>query len=417
MATYSYSQISTYLTCPMKYKFEKIDNIKPVWEENLPMMLGSCVHDSLEYLYKSASKLQVPTQDQLINHFQKERTQAMKAMKSNHDTLFGQSKITDNEAEPFRNRWEHYLSEFYTSKYPFNQYKLLDTEKVITFKLDENIYFTGKIDRVDLNGPSIIINDYKTNTKILPDESDKVKEQINLYGLGMKELYASKINTVKWVAHYLHFNQSYEREIDNQICEQIREKYLTIAHEIETKKKQFALGDKDAFPCSVGSQCDYCPFKQICPARKHEYMEDETILNAQWNNSQFLSDHQSLHQLIDKYKETKDQIKTLEEMLDMYKEMLVTYATSRNLKRLFSPHNTLQIMSRSTASFTLDDHIQIEDKLKQLGVYDQLLSVNTHKLMALLKSWEKTIKDFDGLVQVKVTNYISKATNKNKEND
>jgi RecB family exonuclease len=199
---------------------------------------------------------------------------------------------------------------------------------MIHFKLEGDIYFTGKIDRVDLDGRSLIIHDYKTNTKLLPDESDKVAEQINLYGLGMKELYASKVDSVRGAAHYLHFDRSYEREIDNQKLQAVKSKYLNLAREIESKKKQFALGDHDAFPCITGTHCNYCPFRQLCPARKHEYMGDEELSTSNQELST-IEDHLTLHQLIDKYKETKDEIKTLEDMLDMYKEMLVNYAVSR----------------------------------------------------------------------------------------
>jgi hypothetical protein len=104
MATYSFSQISTYLTCPMKYKFEKVDGIKPIWEENLPMMLGTCVHDTLEYLYKQVSKFIIPTQDQIISYFQTIREKAIRSLKANHNTLFGTIKITDGEIEQFQLR-------------------------------------------------------------------------------------------------------------------------------------------------------------------------------------------------------------------------------------------------------------------------------------------------------------------------
>jgi hypothetical protein len=38
----------------MKYKFEKIDDMKPAFEENLHLMLGNAVHETLEEVYKKA---------------------------------------------------------------------------------------------------------------------------------------------------------------------------------------------------------------------------------------------------------------------------------------------------------------------------------------------------------------------------
>jgi len=67
---YSFSQLQTYKQCPLKYRFEKIDNIKPeIPSESLNLILGSCVHSVLEELYKKVSDLVVPEKSKSLSFF------------------------------------------------------------------------------------------------------------------------------------------------------------------------------------------------------------------------------------------------------------------------------------------------------------------------------------------------------------
>jgi RecB family exonuclease len=60
---------------------------------------------------------------------------------------------------------------------------IVATEASIVFDLDEQKKFRGFIDRLDKEGDTFIINDYKTN-KHLPSESKEgYIDQLTLYGL------------------------------------------------------------------------------------------------------------------------------------------------------------------------------------------------------------------------------------------
>ena len=51
MQTYSYSKVSCFEQCPLKFKFQYIDKIKTEIEQTVEAFLGSLVHEALEKLY------------------------------------------------------------------------------------------------------------------------------------------------------------------------------------------------------------------------------------------------------------------------------------------------------------------------------------------------------------------------------
>ena len=48
---YSHSRISTFETCPLKFKLRYLDKIEPL-RGNIEAFMGSRVHDTLEKLYR-----------------------------------------------------------------------------------------------------------------------------------------------------------------------------------------------------------------------------------------------------------------------------------------------------------------------------------------------------------------------------
>ena len=69
MPVYSFSQVQTYLQCPLKYKFRYVDKIVPEYEENLHLILGTEVHAALEWLYNQVNNFNVPSFEELENFF------------------------------------------------------------------------------------------------------------------------------------------------------------------------------------------------------------------------------------------------------------------------------------------------------------------------------------------------------------
>lgn len=357
MARYSFSQISSYQTCPMKYKFEKVDGIKPLFETNLYLIRGTACHRALEWLYQQISLMKTPSREDFLDQYTQEWNQHITKLQEGRKSE-GKPLESDQTLEEMYEAGLRYVERYWEQYTPFQETGVVfETEKNVSFDLGDEIYFTGKIDRIDMIDDTLVINDYKTNKKILDDEHDKIAEQINLYGYGMLDLYRSKFQKVRGRVYYLHFNKAFDREITPEIIQSVKEKYLALSKEIEQAKKLFAKGDTTAFPTKVGLHCESCPFKHMCPAWVHQTMEDERIEAM---------DGQSVRQLIDKYKQADDQMKILEEKKKFYKELLVAYAKNHQLKVLFSSEYKALIATRKTLGYEAEQEQQLEKLLKEL---------------------------------------------------
>jgi len=50
-----------------------------------------------------------------------------------------------------------------------------------------------------------VINDYKTNKNLPPENDHKYQEQLNLYALGVQQKYGKYFKKMKARLHFLHF--------------------------------------------------------------------------------------------------------------------------------------------------------------------------------------------------------------------
>lgn len=66
--TVSVSQLTLYLTCSLKYRFQYIDRL-PRLIRSAPLALGSSMHAALEWLHKERKAGRQPTLDQLLRVF------------------------------------------------------------------------------------------------------------------------------------------------------------------------------------------------------------------------------------------------------------------------------------------------------------------------------------------------------------
>jgi RecB family exonuclease len=389
----------------MKYKFEKIDDMKPAFEENLHLMLGNAVHETLEEVYKKAWVFITMNEDETVEYYNTNWLDKVRQLKEKNPI-----KYKDDEISTFYARGKTYIEQYYSKHHPFNQGKLFATEQTIHFDLSEKIWFTGKIDRLDMDGDNIIINDYKTNTKISPDTKDKVKEQIDLYGFAIKQQYASKVKKVFWRVYYLHFDTFYEWEITDELVQKVQTQYLEVVQEIEAKKKLYKKWNESIFETKTGTHCQYCPFMPLCPARRHQYMKDEHLAIP-------IDDADSIKTLLDKYKKVWDEIAALEAKKELYKEFLVKYAQDNNLKKIFSDHYKANVISRDSYAIDEDEEDELMLALQEDDVYQDLLSFDKNKFTKAIKQGKVDFDKYEDKLEYKKTTYLSRVSEKKKDEE
>ncbi len=237
----SYTQIEKYETCPLSYRFKyefKIPVKTPV-----QMALGSVIHGALETFFKALQRDEHPTKQDLLRwyetYFTSERLQNSLLTDTHH--ALGLERLS-----------------LYHDSIAKTAVAPLEVEKDFVIRLGEHT-IRGKIDRVDRVGSKVRIVDYKTGKAKSNDRAEDQKFaqeslQFSIYALAAKEVFG-------WDVESLVFDYVYERtqlstsRSDDQIAV-VKEKILNLASQIQNHH----------FPANPGFHCEWCEYKEICPA-------------------------------------------------------------------------------------------------------------------------------------------------------
>ena len=196
MSIYSFSQISVYQQCPKKYQYQYVDKLEKEFKSSPDLILWTSVHWVLERLYQQVNIFKVPNKEEVLNKFHELWDFWIQEAEDN--LLYK----WDQKAEDYIRRWEHYINEYYDTYYPFSWIKVIWTEIKLYFSLnldninDSNFYWI--IDRLDKYwDDTFVINDYKTNKNLPPEDKDWYREQLTLYGLWIKQKYWKYLNLIR----------------------------------------------------------------------------------------------------------------------------------------------------------------------------------------------------------------------------
>jgi putative RecB family exonuclease len=268
MAIYSHSKLSTFEQCKYKYKLKYIDKIKPDIEKSIEAHLGTCVHNTLEWLYKEVLNKKIPELDEVIekytNLWQKDYKETFLIVKK------------EFKPEDYFNKGIKFLVDYYLKHKPF-QDGTIEMEKKIWVKLhpNSNHRIIGFIDRLvyDKEKNRYEIHDYKTANSLPNKTKFEEDRQLALYSLGIKQIYGyDKEVVLTW--HYLNYNMQIYSKRTNEDLEKLRQETLKLIHEIEETVN---------FPTNKSILCDWCEYKNMCKAfgnqLPEQYREKQTYLD------------------------------------------------------------------------------------------------------------------------------------------
>ncbi|HCT86123.1 MAG TPA: hypothetical protein DF296_13110 [Candidatus Margulisbacteria bacterium] len=242
----SFSQISIYDTCPLKYKYRYIDKI-PVFDEfdNYSMhfqgdelgldamYLGDILHKLIQlYHYRKRKDLHV---DEI---FLADKLKKAILHKKKPDSLILKGKeILDN-----------YL------RSPLAARNTMEEEKPFTIwfaNKEFDVMLKGKIDRIDTLDDHIQIIDYKTNVRI---EKDKFRKQLAIYKIALQELYAPE-KIIKTSLYFLRSSKEIDLNYSDNELDAVKREILSTASNIYQNK----------FSKSPKAYCKVCEFSMFCP--------------------------------------------------------------------------------------------------------------------------------------------------------
>lgn len=239
------SSINTFLQCPLKFKFSKIDGI--LEPPTVHTLLGNFVHDILENLYR------LPPDERTID--------AAKSLARDlwHSKYEVETKSIRVAGQDFRWKAWWCVENLWKIEDPSLQsFEGIESE---VFGQVDGVTIKGFIDRfARLDDGSIVIQDYKTGKVPNVNYLDDKFFQLFIYAVMLRELevgIASKISLI-----YLAAPKVFTWEVTE---ENINKTINTITN---TKKQIDVFCKQESFPAKTSGLCNFCFFKSSCPAWK-----------------------------------------------------------------------------------------------------------------------------------------------------
>jgi len=380
MTTYSYSRISTFETCPLKFKFQYIDRIKTD-DKGIEAFMGSRVHDSMEKLYNEL-KFKVLSLEEVLTFYGD-------IWEKNFD-----DKVVivrkDRTAEDYKNCGRKCVEEYYKRYHPFDQGKVIGNEVPVKVALDaEGKYqMQGYIDRLVQNPDgSYEIHDYKTNSR-LPEQKDMDEDrQLALYHIGISQKW-DDVNKVELVWHYVVFDKEIRSRRNGDQLEELKQEYIRLIDEIESTEK---------YEPKVSSLCGWCSYQEICPTTKHPKKMEELPVNEYKKDPgvKLVKQYAKFEQ---EKGEFKTKIKEIECEQDKIKEAAIEFAGKEKISVIDGPDAVLKIdIKEELKGPTKTRDPEQTEKLKQLLIkenkLEEVASVSNSDLIKKIirKEWPENI--------------------------
>ena len=235
----SATDIDTYRTCPLKYKFARVFRIPQ--EPTLHQRFGILVHQVLERYHSSPSNSTVPG--------------GLPELLGLLETGWRRGGFGDSEEErQLRGKAAAALTRYH-ERFRDEQAQPVWFERQFTFKLGPHL-LRGRVDRVDLlpDGEYELI-DYKTGR---PKTAAQLAEdvQLSLYAVGAREAW--RLEASRQAYYYLLDDQKVEVPADDgSRAEWVQEVAMEVAEGILSQGFE---------PTPSFSACSMCDYRLVCPA-------------------------------------------------------------------------------------------------------------------------------------------------------
>lgn len=204
--TFSFSQISQFINCPLDYKYRYY--LRLPLRGNHHLSFGSTIHSVLQkYLEHYQRDLQAPQPDLFRN-----KAKAALPPEQLLYELYDKEWIDDwyeskEQKEEYRSRGKNILQSFYRRTQEFPAQPVL-IEQPFNLKLGPagEYQFKGKIDRADRGEKGLVIIDYKTSEKILKKPAGNDLDQLLIYQWAAEDFFHMPVQSMEY--WYLHPNQT-----------------------------------------------------------------------------------------------------------------------------------------------------------------------------------------------------------------
>ncbi len=236
----SFSQVNTYDTCPLQYRYRYIQRIPA--PPAAAAVFGDTIHRTLRDFYQVALDGKKPTKKDLLAILEKNWNDEGYASKVHEKRMKKEAK--------------RMLRKFYDKSYdPDRLPKFLEQQFMI--KAKKGLRIGGRIDRIDETKSGMEIIDYKTG-KVMDQKTLDKSLQMSVYALAATDPGVLKQNPEDVILSFYFLDKG-----EKKSTQRTKEQLLKAKKEIIEKAKEI---EKSQFEPRPGVWCDFCEYRLICEA-------------------------------------------------------------------------------------------------------------------------------------------------------
>ncbi len=350
MRPLSYSQISTYRSCPLSYKLQYLDGLKP--EAKWYFSFGETLHNCAEYFFK-VKLPSYPTPDELLRFYEENW------ISEGWESMEEESRQKTYGEKILRDFWNIHSRGF---KVP------LAAERIFMVDI-QGVKLRGYIDRIDkLETGGLAIIDYKSNQELFTKDYVENFLQLTLYQLACEQMWDIPVDRL--TLYHLRSNTAVNSGPRS------REQLDEASHLVTSVAESIAAGK---FPPIENQYCP-CDFPEYCPYYKHKFGESipDSKKPEQLRNV-------AIAELIERYAILQDEQKLAEKELDELKNLIIQYCDIEGVNRVFGRNHSI---TYSLIQRTGYNEEKAQAVLEPAGLWDKVLKFDPAKLTALLKGSE-----------------------------
>jgi putative RecB family exonuclease len=338
----SYSSISTYETCPAKYRYQYQDKLPTT--SSPALSFGDALHRTL-YRFHDRPVPVAPSLEEL------------------HEMLDAEW-VTDGYRDPgeevlYRDHARQVLADYHRAN--AGSFRIpAALEFRFTVEVD-GVQLSGVIDRLDrIPGGGYEIVDYKTSRRLPPKAVVDRDLQLSLYYLAAKEIWG--IEPERLTLYYLLPGERMSTFRTPADAEDLRRRIATVAERI-------AAG---MFEPRANPLCDWCDFQHVCPLFRHKFERERGDPAPR------------MTEMVDEWIALKREDWERYRRLEDLRALINAFCEEHGYRRLYGSDGTA--IDRRPSRVTAPDAERIRSILEPLGLWEQVITVDPKKLSELIEA-------------------------------
>lgn len=338
----SYSSLSTYEKCPLQYKFQYVDRLPG--QPSPALSFGDSLHQALYHFHNRPIPV-APKLDELHELL---------------DLVWNPAGYKDSSEEASYFEHGHQVLDLYYAQNVDNFQIPVALEHFFRIDVD-GVEFTGVIDRMDrLPGGGYEVIDYKTNRRLPPQARIDEDLQLSVYYLAAQQIWG--IEPERMTLYYLLPGQRMSTTRTPADADELRRRIKVASDRIAA----------EMFEPHENPLCNWCDFQPRCPVFKHRYEDHNASPDA------------GMAEIVEEWIDLKRQARQVYSRLDVLNPQINAFADEHDYRRLFGADGAA--VERRPQHITLPDVDALRAILEPLGLWHEVLSIDTDKLQDLIEA-------------------------------